>query len=61
MNNKEEISHTDNAKLQNHFNQLRREFLDNRGKWLDRWLTTIAIFLTFFGIVVAVSGYFTYH
>ena len=37
-------------------NELRRELLDNRAEYIDRWLGVVAIVLTFFGIVVAILG-----
>ncbi len=38
-------------------NRLRRELLDDRARTLDWWLAATAIFLTLFGIVVAIVGY----
>ncbi len=37
-------------------NELRRELLDQRADYIDRWLAVVAIFLTFFGIIVAILG-----
>ena len=51
------ISTADDVEIQRHFNELRGELLDKRAVSIDRWLTVIAIVLTFFGIVVAVAGY----
>ncbi len=39
------------------FNDLRREFLDDRARTLDWWLDATAIFLTLFGVVVAIAGF----
>ena len=40
------------------FNDLRRELLDYRAETINWWLAATAIFLTFFGIVVVLGGYF---
>lgn len=45
------------VEIQNYFNELRREFLDNRADTIDWWLAIIAIVLTIFGIVVPIAGY----
>lgn len=37
-------------------NELRRELLDARADFIDRWLAVVAIVLTFFGIIVAIIG-----
>ena len=37
-------------------NEFRREILDDRAAYIDRWLAVVAIFLTFFGIIVAILG-----
>ena len=42
------------------FNELRRELLESRVKLVDWWLTGMAIFLTFFGIVTVLVGYLGY-
>lgn len=39
------------------FNDLRRELLDDRARSLDWWLAATAIFLTLFGVVVAIAGF----
>ena len=39
-------------------NELRRELLDDRAETINWWLAVTAIFLTFFGIVVVLGGYF---
>ena len=46
--------------LEVRFNELRSEILDRRATYIDRWLVAVAIFLTLFGIVVAVAGYFAF-
>ncbi len=51
------ISTVDDVEIQRHFNELRGELLDKRAVSIDRWLSVIAIVLTFFGVVVAVAGY----
>ena len=38
-------------------NELRRELLDDRAAYIDRWLSVIAIVLTVFSIVAVVLGY----
>ena len=42
--------------LQTKFIALERELLDSRANYIDRWLNTVAIVLTFFAIVVAILG-----
>ncbi len=44
------------AENQSHIDELRREILDDRAKYIDRWLSVIGIVLTFFGIVLALAG-----
>ena len=44
------------AEFQRLFTQHRSELLDDRAAYIDRWLAVIAVVLTFFGIVVAVTG-----
>lgn len=51
------ISAEVNVEIQNRFNELRREFLDNRANTIDWWLAVTALVLTFFGIVVAIAGF----
>ena len=48
------------VEIQNRFNELRRESLDNRANVIDWWLGVIAIVLTVFGIVIPIAGYFGY-
>ena len=48
------------AAVLHRFNELRREFLDHRAKTVDWWLTATAIFLTLFGIVAVLAGYFSF-
>ena len=43
--------------MQSRFNDLRSELLDDRADYIDRWLSVMAIVLTFFGIVVAIAGF----
>ena len=38
-------------------NELRREILDGRANTINRWLTVVAIVLTFFAVVVAIAGF----
>lgn len=56
----EEKGTEDNASVdvQRRFNDLRRELLDYRAETINWWLAATAIFLTFFGIVVVLGGYF---
>ena len=49
---------TTEIEIQRSFNELRRELLDDRMKSVDWWLTATAIFLTLFGVVVVLGGYF---
>ena len=53
---------TADVETQRHFdelrNELRRELLDDRAETINWWLAATAIFLTFFGIVVVLGGYF---
>ena len=46
----------DSPDNESRFNVLRSELLDDRAAYIDRWLAVIAVVLTFFGIVVAVTG-----
>ena len=43
--------------VQTRFNEIRRELLDERALFIDRWLAVIAIVLTFFGVIVAIAGF----
>ena len=45
------------VEIQRHVNELRREQLDDHEKYIDYWLSAVAIVLAFFGIVVVVAGY----
>ena len=45
------------VEIQARFNELRRELLDDRSAYLDRWLSVVAIVLTFFGLFAVVGGY----
>ena len=40
------------------FNELRREYLDDRAESIDWWLTGVTIIIGFFAIIIAVYGYF---
>ena len=51
------ISAVDNIEIQHRFNELRRELLDDRAAYINRWLDVIAIVLAFFGIVVVLGSY----
>ena len=42
---------------QRHFNELRRELLDDRADTIDWWLASLAVILGFFGIVAVLGGY----
>ena len=46
----------DEVEIQSRFNELRRELLDNRAPYIDRWLFVIGIALTFLGIVAVVGA-----
>ena len=45
------------VEIQHRVGELRRELLDDRAAYIDRWLSVIALVLTFFGIVAVVGGY----
>ena len=47
----------DESEPQHRFNELKRELLDDRAAYIDRWLSVVAIVLTLFGIVTVVVGY----
>ena len=49
---------TYNLEIEKRFNSLRSELLDQRANSIDTWLATLALILTFFGIVVAIAGFF---
>ena len=42
------------VEMERRINDLWRERLDNRSKYLDRWLVVVAIFLTFLAIIIPV-------
>lgn len=44
------------VEIQRRFNELRREFLDDRTDTINWWLTATAIFLTLIGVVVPIVG-----
>lgn len=48
------------VEIQRRFNQLRSELLDDRAESISWWMNGVALFLTFWGIVVAVGGYIGY-
>ena len=48
------------VEIQRGFNDLRRELLDDGARTVDWWLAAVAIFLTFFGVVVVIVGYLGY-
>ena len=48
------------VQIRSDFNDLRREFLEDRMKLVDWWLTGIAIWLTLIGAVAAIGGYFSF-
>ena len=45
------------VEIQHHFNELRRELLNDQAKTLDRWLHFVGIFLTALGIFAVLFGY----
>ena len=45
------------VELQHRFNELRRELLDDRAAYIDRWLRVVAFVLTFFGFLIVLGGY----
>ena len=45
------------VRVQTRFNEIRRELLDERASFIDRWLAVIGIILTFFGVVVVIAGF----
>ena len=44
------------VEMQRRFNELRSELLDERSDAVGRWLAAAAIFVTFFGVVIAIVG-----
>ena len=48
------------VEIQRHINELRREQLEDRGNVLEGWLVVVGLVLTFFGIVIAVAGFFSF-
>ena len=46
------------VEIQRRFNELKSELLDDRADSIEWWLAVVAIVLTFFGIVVAIGGFF---
>ena len=49
---------TGDVEISRHFNDLRRELLDDRAKNVDRWLAATAIFLTLLSAIAALGGFF---
>ena len=41
------------VEVQRRFNELEREYLNDRADYIDMWLALIAIVLTFFAVVIA--------
>ncbi len=56
--NKPAIPPATEVEIQRRFNELKRELLDDRADSIEWWLAVVAIVLTFFGIVVAIGGFF---
>ena len=48
------------VEIQSRFNELRGKLLDDRAAYIDRWLSVVAIVLTFFGIGAVVGGYISF-
>lgn len=46
------------VEIQRRFNDFRSELLDDRAASIDWWLTSVAIFLTLWGIIVALAWRF---
>ena len=53
------IPTSDEVEIQSHFNELRRELLDDRADTIDWWLTGITIFLGVITIIAVGGGYIT--
>ena len=51
------ISAAENVEIQHRFNELRRELLDDRASYINRWLDVIAIVLAVFSVIAVVVGY----
>ena len=49
---------TTDTDFERRFNELRREYLDDRAESIDWWLTGVTIIIGFFAIIIAVYGYF---
>ncbi|RKU08065.1 hypothetical protein C6501_17125 [Candidatus Poribacteria bacterium] len=45
------------VEIERRFNELEREYLDDRADYIDMWLAVIAIVLTFFAVVIAIAGF----
>lgn len=53
----EKNASTTEVELQRLFNEVRKEYLNDRSEYIDMWLAVIAIVLTFFAVVVAIAGF----
>ena len=49
---------TTDTDFERRFNELRREYLDDRAESIDWWLTGVTIIIGFFALIIAVYGYF---
>lgn len=49
---------TTDPDFERRFNELRREYLDDRAESIDWWLTGVTIIIGFFALIIAVYGYF---
>ncbi len=52
------VSSTIHVEIERQFNNLRTDLLDQRADSIDSWLTVLALVFTFFGIIVAIAGFF---
>ena len=53
----ERVDQPADVEIQRLFNELRKEYLDDRSEYIDMWLNVIAIVLTFFAVVIAIAGF----
>ena len=56
----EKVDPSTEVEIQRLFNELRKEYLDDRSEYIDMWLAVIAIVLTFFAVVIAIAGYIAF-
>ena len=49
---------TTDTDIERRFNELRREYLEDRAESIDWWLTGVTVIIGFFAIIIAVYGYF---